>query len=323
VRAVRIHDTGGVDMLRDDDIDIPAPKTGEALVKLGASGVNFIDTYHRTGLYRLPLPLTLGQEGAGTVTAVGDGVTTVQVGDRVAYQGVQGSYAEYAVVPADRLVSVPDGVSLDQAAAVMLQGITAHYLATSTYPLSVGDICLVHAAAGGVGLLLCQIATMRGAHVIGTVSTAKKAALAKGAGAHDVINYTTHDFVDEVKRITHGRGGVQVVYDSVGKTTFEKSLDVLVRRGTLVSFGQSSGAVGTFDPLLLSRKGSLYLTRPTTGDYVATRDELLRRTHDLFEWVRDGRLTVRIDRAIPLTQAADAHRALESRATSGKVLLIP
>lgn len=320
--AIRVHAPGGVDALQQDDIPVPQLRPGEALVKLGAAGVNFIDTYQRSGLYTVPLPLTLGQEGAGTVTAVAEDVTVVRVGDRVAYQNVLGAYAEYAAVPADRLVPVPDGVSMDQAAAVMLQGVTAHYLATSTYPLSKGDVCLVHAAAGGVGLLLCQIATMRGAHVIGTVSTEAKAALARDAGAEHVINYTTHDFVAETKRITQGQG-VHVVYDSVGHTTFEKSLDVLTRRGMMVSFGQSSGAIAPFDPLLLSRRGSLYLTRPTVGDYVVTRDELLRRTNDLFAWIRDGRLVVRIDRTVPLARVAEAHRALESRATSGKVLLIP
>lgn len=322
MRAVRVHGTGGPEVLRQDDISVPEPRAGEALVKLGAAGVNFIDTYQRSGLYPATLPLVLGQEGAGTVTAVGDGVSMVHVGDRVAYQGVMGAYAEYAVVPQERLVPVPDGVSFEQAAAVLLQGVTAHYLATSTYPLAKDDVCLVHAAAGGVGLLLCQIAAMRGAHVIGTVSTEQKAELARAAGAADVINYTTHDFVAEVKRITQGRG-VHVVYDSVGKTTFDKSLDVVGRRGMVVTFGQSSGPIPSFDPLVLMRKGSLYLTRPTINDYAATHAELVVRTNDLFSWIRDGRLSVRIDRTLPLDQAEEAHRALESRATSGKVLLIP
>jgi NADPH2:quinone reductase len=320
--AIRVHTAGGPDALRVDDVPVPIPAAGNAVVKLAAAGVNFIDTYQRSGLYAIPLPATLGQEGAGVVTAVADDVSDVRVGDRVAYQGVLGAYAEYAAVPADQLVPVPDGVTLEQAAALMLQGMTAHYLATSTYPLADGDVCLVHAAAGGVGLLLCQIAAMRGARVIGTTSTAQKAQLAKEAGAWEVINYTTHDFVAESRRLTSGRG-VRVVYDSVGRTTFQQSLDALEPRGMLVTFGQSSGAIPPFDPLVLSRKGSLFLTRPTLGHYVASRDELLRRASDLFGWVRDGRLTVRIDRTLPLAQAAEAHRALESRATMGKVLLTP
>ena len=322
MKAVRIHTYGGPEALRYEDIPESAPKAGEALVRIDAAGLNFIDVYHRTGLYTVELPRTLGQEGAGTVTAVGPGVTEIEVGDTVAYTGVPGAYAEAAVVPVDRLVVLPPGITTRQGAAAILQGTTAHYLATSTYPLKSGDTCLVHAAAGGVGLLLCQIARLRGARVIGTVGTREKAALAREAGAAETILYTEQDFEVEVKRITGGEG-VQVVYDSVGRTTFEKSLDSLAPRGMLVSFGQSSGAIGTSDPLILSQNGSLYLTRPTLHNYIATRAELVQRASEVFGWIRDGRLRLRVDREIPLERAADAHRALEARQTVGKVLLIP
>jgi NADPH2:quinone reductase len=287
-----------------------------------ATGVNFIEIYQRMGLYTLPLPFTPGSEGAGSVVGIGAGVTTVRIGDRVASQELRGSYAELAVAAADRVIALPDAIDMRTGAAAMLQGMTAHYLATSTYPLRRGDWCLVHAAAGGVGLLLCQLAAQRGARVIGTVSTAAKEALAHEAGAHEVIRYTEQDFVAEVRRIT-GNRGVQVVYDSVGKTTFDGSLDSLTRRGMLVLFGQSSGPVPPVDPQILNRKGSLYLTRPSLGAYVATREELVARASDVLGWIAKGSLKVRIDRSCPLGQAAEAHRALESRATMGKVLLIP
>jgi NADPH2:quinone reductase len=321
MKAIRVHTTGGPEVLKYEDVPEPKAGAGEAVVKLDASGVNFIDVYQRVGLYPKPLPLTLGSEGAGTVTAVGDGVTDARVGDRVAYQNVLGAYAEYAVVPAAQLVSVPDGVTTKQAAALMLQGMTAHYLAISTYPLKSGDTCLVHAAAGGVGLLLCQIAKMRGARVIGTVSTEAKAKLAREAGADEVINYTTHDFETEVKRITGGVG-VQVVYDSVGRTTFDKSLASLARRGMLVLFGQSSGPVPPIDLQVLNRGGSLFVTRPTLGHYTATREELLWRAKDVFDWVKARKLRVRIGAEFTLANAAEAHRELEGRKTTGKVLLI-
>ena len=322
MKAIRVHAPGGPDALRYEDVPQPTPGAGQLVVKIEAAGVNFIDLYHRTGLYKAPLPLTLGQEAAGTVAATGPGVSDVKVGARVAYAAVQGAYAEYAVVPADRVVVLPDGVSSKQAAAVVLQGITAHYLASTTYALKPGDTCLVHAAAGGVGLLLCQIAKLRGARVIGTVSTPEKAALAREAGADEVIRYTEQDFEAEVKRLTDG-AGLQVIYDSVGKTTFDKGLNCLARRGMMVLYGQSSGPVGPFDPQLLSQKGSLFLTRPTVGHYIATRDELLARAGEVLGWVKTGRLKVRIGHEFPLAQAAEAHRQLEGRNTTGKVLLVP
>jgi NADPH2:quinone reductase len=320
MRAVRIHEVGGPEVLRAEEVPVPRPRAGEALVRLEAAGVNFVDVYKRTGLYKVPLPATLGEEGAGSVVAVGDGVTEVRIGDRVAYSSVLGSYAQYAVVPADRLVGLPETVSARQGAAVMLQGMTAHYLAHSTYPLREGDRCLVHAAAGGVGQLLVQIAKMRGAFVVGTAGSDEKARIAREAGADEVIVYTRQDFVAETKRITGGRG-VQVVYDSVGRSTFLPGLDVLVPRGMMVLFGQSSGPVDPINPQILNRKGSLFLTRPSLGHYVATRDELRWRANDLFTWMTDGTLKVRIGAEFPLERAADAHRALEGRRTAGKLLL--
>ena len=322
MKAIRVHAPGGVEVLRFEDTPHPAPAAGQVLVKIEAAGVNFIDVYQRTGHYKLPLPFTLGQEAAGVVTAVAAGVPDVKVGDRVAYTGVQGAYAEYAAVPADRVVALPDGVSSKQGAAAMLQGMTAHYLATATYPLKAGDACLVHAAAGGVGLLLVQIAKRRGARVFGTVSTRDKAALARDAGTDEVILYTEQDFEAEVRRLTGG-AGVQVVYDSVGKTTFAKGLSVLARRGMMVLFGQSSGPVGSFDPQLLNQKGSLFLTRPTIAHYIATRSELVARAGEVLGWIRAGALKLRIGLELPLAQAAEAHRQLEGRATTGKILLIP
>jgi len=321
MKAMRIHQVGGPEAMRLEELPDPSPGRGEALVAVEASGVNFIDVYNRTGLYKTPLPYTLGQEGAGTVLATGDGVSEVRAGDRVAWYGTFGSYATRVVAPAQRLVPVPHGVTTKQAAAVMLQGMTAHYLARSTYPLKAGDACIVHAAAGGVGLLLTQIATkIVGATVLGTVSTEAKARLAREAGA-ETIDYTKEDFAAVAKSRTGGRG-VPVVYDSVGRTTFDKSLASLAPRGTLVTFGQSSGAVPPFDPLRLSQGGSLYLTRPTLGHYVATREELLWRAGEVLGWVGDGTLQVRVDREVPLADAGSAHRALEARETAGKVLLI-
>ncbi|HET9911486.1 MAG TPA: quinone oxidoreductase, partial [Anaerolineales bacterium] len=294
----------------------------EARVKIEASGVNFIDIYHRIGRYQGSLPLTLGQEAAGTVEAVGPNVTDIKPGDRVAYASVQGAYAEYAIAPAWRLIPIPAGVEIKQAAAVMIQGMTAHYLALSTYPLKQGDTALVHAAGGGTGQLLVQIAKRRGARVIGTVSTEEKAALAREAGADEVIFYTQTDFEAEVKRLTNNVG-VDVVYDSVGKDTFDKSLNCIRRRGYMVLYGASSGAVPPLDPQTLNAKGSLYLTRPFLGHYTADRAELLQRVNDVFHWMAAGELKVRIDKTFPLAEAAEAHRYLEGRQSKGKILLIP
>jgi NADPH2:quinone reductase len=321
MKAIRIHKTGGPEVLVVDDIPVPEPKPGEARIKVEAIGLNFIDIYHRTGLYPLATPFTPGMEAAGVVDAVGDGVTEVKKGDRVAYCMVVGSYAQYAIVPAWKL-AVPSAVDARTAAALMLQGMTAHYLTHSTYPLKKGELALVHAAAGGVGLLLVQVVKQLGATVIGTVSTDAKAALAREAGADHVILYTQSDFAEEVKKLTEGRG-VHVVYDSVGQSTFSKSLECLRPRGYLVLFGQSSGPVAAFDPALLVAKGSLFLTRPSLIHYTLTRDELLQRTSDLFTWTASGKLKVRIDKTLPLSEAAEAHRLLEGRKTTGKVLLVP
>jgi NADPH2:quinone reductase len=322
MKAIRIFETGGPEVLKLDDIADPAPAEGQVLLDVEAIGVNFIEVYHRTGLYNLPKPLTPGSEAAGVVRAVGTGVSGLKVGDRVVSQSVKGAYAQRAVVAADRAVKIPDGVSTKTAAAVWLQGLTAQYLADSVYPLKHDDRALVHAAAGGVGLLLCQMAKKRGAFVIGTASTPEKRELARKAGADETIDYTTQDFVVETKRITNG-AGVDVVYDSVGKTTFDKSMDCLRRRGMMALFGQSSGAVPPMDPQLLNRKGSLFMTRPKLDDYVATRQELESRGHELLGWVKSGELDVRIGAEFPLRDAAEAHRELEARKTTGKVLLIP
>lgn len=322
MKAIRIHQTGGPEALRFEDLPTPTPGPGQALVRIEAIGVNFIDIYQRTGLYAVPLPAVIGQEAAGVVTAVGPDVTEVEPGDRVAWAGALGAYAEEAVLLASRLVPVPDEVPSRFAAAAILQGMTAHYLAWSTCPLSPGDTCLVHAAAGGVGLLLVQIAKMRGARVIATVGTEGKAVLAREAGADEVIRYTGQDFEAGVKRLTEGRG-VRVVYDSVGQATFEKSLRCLEPRGVLALFGQSSGPVPPFDPQILNRHGSLFLTRPSLGHYVATREELLERGGQVLGWVRDGTLRVRIGLELPLAEAAEAHRRLAARETTGKVLLLP
>ena len=322
MRAIRVRETGGPEVLRLETVEAPVAGPGEVLVRVEAVGLNFIEVYNRTGVYKSPLPFTPGEEGAGTVEAVGPGVTDVRVGDRVVSYNLKGSYAELAVVPAERVIAIPEGVSTETAAAVMLQGLTAHYLSTSVYALQPGDTCLVHAAAGGVGLLLCQVAKRRNAIVIGTVSSEEKAALARQAGADEVIIYTKQDFVAEVARITGGKRA-QVVYDSVGATTFEKSLQCLAPRGMMALFGQSSGVVPPFDPLLLLRNGSLFLTRPTLAHYAATRDELVWRAGEVLGWVQDGSLDVRIDRRVPLADAAEAHRALEARRTTGKVVLVP
>ena len=320
MRAMRVHAPGGPDAITEDRIPVPAPGPGEALVRMEFVGVNFIDIYKRTGLYKVPLPATIGEEGAGTIAAIGEGVTDLRIGDRVAWSSLGGACAEYAVIPAAKLVPVPDGVETRLAAAVMLQGMTAHYLATSTYPLEEGDTCLVHAAAGGVGLLLVQIAKRRGAYVIGTAGSDEKAELAKGAGADEVIVYTRQDFVEEVRRLTDSRG-VHVVYDSVGKTTFLRGFDVVRPRGMMVLFGQSSGPVDPINPQLLNQKGSLFLTRPTLHHYTATRDELLWRAGELFQWMGRGELAVRVGAEFPLSEVAEAHRALEGRRTTGKVVL--
>lgn len=322
MQAIRVHDYGGPDVMRLEEVPVPEPGAGQVRVRLEAVGVNFIDVYLRTGAYPGELPMTPGREGAGVVDAAGSGVTGVHEGERVAFAMVPGTYAQYAVVNAAEVVTVPAGVSSEQAAAIMLQGMTAHYLALSTYPLQEGDSCLVHAAAGGVGHLLVQIARMRGARVIGTASTPEKLDLARTAGAADVINYTEVDFEEETRRLTNGRG-VDVVYESVGKDTFDQSMRSLRPRGYLVLYGQSSGAVPPLDPQLLNRYGSLFLTRPSLGHYIASREELLWRAGDLFDWLASGRLEVRIDRRFPLGEAAEAHRYLEGRQTKGKILLLP
>ncbi len=301
---------------------MPEPGPGKVRVKVEAAGVNFIDVYQRTGLYPIEPPFTPGMEGAGIVDAVGEGVVEPKVGTRVAYAMQRGSYAQYHVVPADKVVAVPDGVSARDAAALMLQGMTAHYLACSTFPLRTGHRVLVHAAAGGVGLLLVQIAKRRGATVYGTVSTEEKAQLAKEAGADEVILYTETDFEAEIRRLTGGEG-VDVVYDSVGRATFAASMRSLKPRGYFVLYGQSSGPVEPFDPQLLNSHGSLFLTRPSLGHYALTREELEQRAGELFAWLRAGELKLRIDRELPLSEAPEAHRLLEGRATAGKLLLIP
>ncbi len=322
MRAIRVHEFGGPEVLKCDELPLPELAAGEARLRLEAVGVNFIDIYHRSGAYKGNLPLTLGQEAAGVVEAVGPGITGVKPGDRVVYASVQGSYADFAIVPAERLVPIPADLDTKQACAGFLQGLTAHYLTYSTFPLQAGQTALVHAAAGGLGQLLVQMAKRLGARVFGTVSTEAKAARAREAGADEVILYTQADFETEVKRLTDGRG-VDVVYDSVGKTTFDKGLNCLRRRGMMVLCGQSSGAVPPLDPQTLNAKGSLYLTRPTLAHYTADRAELMWRANDLLGWLAAGELKVRIDRTFPLTEAAAAQTYLASRQSSGKVLLIP
>jgi NADPH2:quinone reductase len=322
MKAIRVHTPGGPDVMKLEDVAEPTAGAGQVVVKLEAAGLNYIDVYFRTGTYKAALPLTPGLEGAGTVTTVGPGVTDWKVGDRVAYTGIPGSYAQYNVCPADRLVKLPEGLSFRDGAAAMLQGLTAHYLVTSTYPLKSGDWCLVHAAAGGMGLLLCQMGKMKGAHVIGTVSTEEKAKLARDAGAEHVILYSKDDFVAETKRITGGRG-VNVVYDGVGKDTFDKGFDCLRPRGLMALFGAASGPVPVFDLQTLNAKGSLFVTRPSLNHHIASREELVQRSADVLGWIKDGKVKLRVEHTFPLGQAPDAHRALEGRKTTGKVLLLP
>jgi NADPH:quinone reductase len=322
MKAIQVKQSGGPEVLEYVDIPTPTPKNNEAVVKINAAGVNFIDVYNREGRYKVPLPFVIGQEAAGVVSEVGKDVTAVRKGDRVAYTNLMGAYAEYAAVPADRLVKIPEGVDDRQAAATMLQGMTAHYLAYDTFPLKRGDTALVHAAAGGVGLLLIQMAHNLGARVFGTVSTEAKAKLAREAGADEVILYTQTDFEQEAKRLTGGKG-VDVVYDSVGKTTFDKSLNVLRPRGMMVLFGGSSGGVPPFDPLILTQKGSLFLTRPSLGHYVITSDELQKRAAAVFGLISAGKVKLRIEHIYSLKDAQQAHRELEGRTTTGKLLLIP
>lgn len=320
MKRLVVREPGGPDQMVIEDVALPRPADGEVVIDVSASGVNFIDVYFRSGQYKADAPVTLGSEAAGTVASVGAGVTGLSPGDRVAYAMVRGSYAEQVAVPAARIVKVPDAVSLDVAAAAMLQGLTAHYLTRSTFAVESGHTCLVHAAAGGAGGLIVQMASQRGARTIGTVSTAAKAAEVRALGCDEVINYTEQDFETEVGRLTDGRG-VDVVYDSVGRTTFEKSLKVLRPRGTLVLFGQSSGAVAPLDPQILNTRGSIYLTRPSLAHYVATPEELRWRATELMEMITSGALTIRISGRYPLADAAQAHRDLEARRTTGKLLL--
>lgn len=322
MRIIAVPKQGDRDVLTLAEIDTPSPGPGQALVRIEAAGVNFIDVYQRSGLYALPVPGRLGLEGAGVVEAVGEGVTEFSSGDRVAWSSVPGSYASHIVAPVDKLVPVPKGIDIKTAAAVMLQGMTAQYLATSTYSLGPSDTCIVHAAAGGVGLLLCQLAHNLGAVVFGTVSTKEKALLAREAGADEVLFYREEDFCNAARKLTNGQG-VNVVYDSVGRDTFDRSLAALKRRGMLVLYGQSSGPVPPFEPQRLSASGSIFLTRPTLYDYTATRDELLSRAAYLFARIGEGALEVRVHSEIALADVQEAHRRLEGRETTGKVLLIP
>ena len=322
MKAIRFHEFGGPEKLVYEDVEAPQPAAGQVLVKIEAGGLNYIDTYHRSGLYPVEMPCIPGMEAAGTVEALGEGVGGVAVGDRVAYAGILGSYAEYAAVEADRLVPLPDSVDFETGAAAMLQGMTAHYLSHGSYALKPGDTALVHAAAGGVGLLLVQMAKRCGARVIGTVSTPAKEELARGAGADEIIRYTEKDFAEETMRLTDG-AGVDVVYDSVGKTTFDKGLDVLRPLGYMVLFGQSSGPVPPFDLGSLAPKGSLFITRPTMVHYIQTREDLLARAGDVLDWIGKGELSMRVGDRFALKDAAEAHRALQGRKTTGKVLLLP
>ena len=322
MKAIQVKQPGGPEVMELVDLPVPQPKANEAVIKLSASGVNFIDVYHREGRYKVALPFTPGQEGAGAVTAVGAEVTSVKVGDRVAWSHLLGAYAEYEAVAADRLVPIPAEVNDQQAAAAMLQGMTAHYLAYDTYPLKRGETALVHAAAGGVGLLLVQMAHNIGARVIATVSTEEKSKLAREAGADEIILYSQTDFESETRKLTGGKG-IDVVYDSVGKTTFEKGLSLLRPRGMMVLFGGSSGAVPPLDPITLTQKGSLFLTRPSLGNYIATREELRARSSAVLGMIASGKLKLRIEHTYPLAEAQRAHRELEGRKTTGKLLLIP
>ncbi|HZM58751.1 MAG TPA: quinone oxidoreductase [Vicinamibacterales bacterium] len=322
MKAVRVHEYGGPGVLRYEDVEVPRPRANEALVKIAASGVNYLDVQYRTGRHKTPTPFTIGSEGAGVVADVGADVADLSVGDRVGYAMTLGSYAEYAVVPAWKLVAVPPAIELETAAAVMLQGLTAHYLTHSTFPLKRGDTALVHAGAGGVGQAIVQVAHLLGARVIATAGTDAKAVIARAAGADEVIVYTRDDFEAEVKRLTGG-AGVDVVYDSVGRDTFDKSLNCLRPRGYLVLFGFSSGQVAPFDPATLGVKGSIFLTRPGLNQYMATRDELLTRANAVFTWLMAGTLRVRIDRRYSFADARQAHEDLEARRTAGKLVLTP
>jgi NADPH2:quinone reductase len=322
MKAIQIHETGGPEVLQLAELPIPEPGPGQVLIRLEAIGVNFVEIYFRKGVYKTSLPFVPGSEAAGTVEELGPGVTGFKAGDAVASVSMLGSYAEYALVAAASLVKVPDGLTMEQAAAAMLQGMTAHYLLHDAYPLKKGETALIHAAAGGTGSLLVQMAHNIGARVIATVSTDEKAALARGAGADEIILYTQADFESETKRITGGKG-VDVVYDSVGRTTFEKGLNVLRPRGMMALFGGSSGAVAPIDPFVLTQKGSLFLTRPSLGNYISTSEELQRRAGAVFDMIRDGKLKLRIEHTYPLAEAQRAHRDLEARRTTGKLLLLP
>lgn len=322
MQTIRVHQQGDADALSYEAIDTPQPVTDMVRVKIEAAGINFVDIYQRKGAYKMATPFTPGLEAGGIVDAVGESVTSLKVGDRVAYAQSLGAYAEYAIVPEQKIVQLPENIDMQTGSAIMLQGLTAHYLSYSTYPLGADDVALVHAAAGGVGLLLVQMAKQRGAYIIGTVSTEGKAELAKQAGADKVILYTETDFEDEVKQLTDGQG-VNVVYDSVGQTTFDKSLNCLKPRGYLVLYGAASGPVPPFELQRLNSGGSLFVTRPSLGHYVLTRDELLQRVDEMFAMITKGNLKVRIDKTFPLADAADAHRYMEARLSKGKVLLIP
>ena len=322
MKAIRVYETGGPEVLRYEELAEPVAQAGQAVVRLDAIGLNFFDVQIRSGVFTVPLPLTLGVEAAGNVVAIAPGVTDVKVGDSVAYAGILGAYAQYAAVPADRLVVLPSGLDTRQGAAAMAQGLAAHYLTAATYPVGPKDCCLVHAAAGGVGRLICQVAKLRGARVIGTVSTEEKERIARAAGADEVIRYDQKDFVAETRRLTDGQG-VNVVYDSVGKDTFDRSIDCLAVRGMMVHFGESSGPVRSFDPRVLEDKGSLYFARPSRRHHIATRAALLERANEMLGWVRDGKLALRIGAEFPLHEAAEAQRRLVARQTTGKVLLIP
>ena len=322
MKAVFIEHTGGPEVLKYGDLPTPQPATGQAVVRVAATGVNFIDTYHRTGLYKIPLPAILGSEGAGTVEAVGEGVTGVKPGDRVAWAMARGSYAEFAAVPAHVLIHIPDSVDFTEAAAAMLQGMTAHYLTHSTFPLKAGQVALIHAAAGGTGGLMVQMAKMLGARVIGTAGSAEKAKIARQDGADEVILYREHDFAEETRRLTGG-AGVDVVYDSVGASTFAKSIDCLKPRGMMVAFGNASGPIPPIEPLTLSQKGSLFLTRPSLQHYLLTPQELEWRASDVLGWIQEKKLSLRIGHIYKLSEAAEAHRDLEGRKTVGKLILTP
>lgn len=322
MKAIRVNQYGGPEVLSLEDVDVPEPKKGEVRIKVAAAGLNFIEIYQRSGQYQGAIPFTLGAEATGVVDAVGAGVDGVKIGDRVLTVAAQGAYAEYCTAPADKVAPLPKSMDLITAATLGIQGMTAHYLAHDTFALKPGHVCLIHAAAGGTGALLVQIARLRGATVIGTVGSEEKAKIAKRAGANKVINYVTHDFEAEVKKITKGTG-VDVVYDSVGKDTFDKSLNCLRPRGTMVLFGQASGPVAPFNPQVLNAKGSLFLTRPSLFVHIATRDALLKKVRELSRWVAQGKLKVKVDRTFPLAEAAAAHEYMAGRGTKGKVVLVP